>query len=285
MVTLLDATGPTWTSIAIRLLRGRSSLAVSESSRRTMDETPEPASDPPRDDPSEDGDVGGDRPRRSSTRRRRIPAGASGPAGRPSGDVEPPALRATATARTNGRGTPPPRRWWEQPWVWLGAVVLVVVVAVGVSLLVNSDPTDIKPVGDTTAFCGTVADYKQLLDDANTTNASSTADSRKLRAQLGQMQQASPAEIRPTVDEIAVSLDQIIDAQSNLRTEGTDLITNLQTADSILSGIDLRTAPASDRLSRYIQRACGIDMNASVPSSVTTTTADPGAPASSTAPS
>jgi hypothetical protein len=268
MVTLLDATGPTCTSIALRLLRHRSTLAVEHLANCDgMDETPEPTphssdpADPP--DPSDppERSTGADGPRRSSTRKRRAPAAPPS-----DGETDQPVLRATAAARTNGRAQPPARRWWEHPWLWFGVVIVVIGVAVGVSLLVDSDPNDIKPVGDTTAFCAAVTSYKGVRDQP-TSDASGSEDAAadaKLRASLGAVQQASPPEIRPTTDEIASALDRVIAVRTQSSSTGVD---QLATQDSMLSSIDAAAEPASERFSKYVQRACGFDI-AATPASV-----------------
>jgi hypothetical protein len=170
-------------------------------------------------------------------------------------------LRATPAARSNGKGTPPPRRWWEQPWLWLGIVVVVIGAAVAVSLFANTDPNDIKPVGDTTAFCAAVTSYKNVRDQQSSGDPATddAANGRQLRDSLGAVQQASPSEIRPTTDEIAHALDQVIAVQGQSSSTALD---QLATKDSQLSAIDATAEPASERFSNYVQRACGFDIAA-----------------------
>jgi hypothetical protein len=202
------------------------------------------------------------------------------------------AARRRSAARRKGAGSEPessarpaggaapkvPRRWWEQPWLWLGVIVVVVGGAVGVSLLVNSDPDDITPSGDTTAFCASVTSFKEVRD---TSELAGTANqnSSQLRTSLGQVQQDSPSEIRPTTDQVAAALDEVIQAQNGLQTQGSAL-DNTATADSALSAIDQRVQRASVRFARYVQRACGIDINATPPpgTAPTGTAPAPGSP-------
>jgi hypothetical protein len=243
---------------------------AAELSRAFMDEEHDPAPEP---------DDDGGPARRSGARRR---AAREEAGGRPRSATEDAsdgaAGRRSATAR--------PRRWWEQPWVW--GIVLVVVLggALGVSLLVNSNPDDITPTGDTAAFCTAVRSYEDVRDanDAKGSGAATAADDAALQAALGRVQQASPEEIRPTSDALAGALDQVIQVQQDNRTAGTSLAV-AAAADAKLSAIDADVQRASIRFTNYTQKACGIDLGATPPApTLPTGTAAPGSTPVTTAP-
>jgi hypothetical protein len=157
------------------------------------------------------------------------------------------------------------RRWWEQPWLWLGVVVVVVAAAFGVSVAVSSDPDDITPTADTTNFCAAVAKYKTARDaDPGSVSSTADLDASPLRPALGEVQQAAPEEIRATVDEVATTLDQIIQVQRDHQTVSTGLDA-IAAADAKLAEIERDSQHATTRFANYVRRACGVDLNAPPP--------------------
>ncbi|MBI2705606.1 MAG: hypothetical protein HYX32_10010 [Actinobacteria bacterium] len=195
---------------------------------------------------------GGDGKRRS--RHRAKPPSTGRPAAKP-----PPA--AVRKRSDSPKDTAPPRKWWEQPWLWLAMIVGVVGSSLAVSFAVNTDPQDIAPVSDTAAFCAAARGYRDATATVSIGVDTSQPDFDRLQQAFAAVQRAAPPEIQPTADAAAATLAETIQSMESLRSEPDGLV-KLQKADERLSSLGRRTERSTDRFVRYVSRACGFEFAA-----------------------
>lgn len=167
------------------------------------------------------------------------------------------------------RTSAPPRRWFEQPWLWFWVLTGSVAAALSVSYVVNTDPDDIAPVGDTAAFCANVTTYRQVNAATGLSADTPAAQFQALQDTFARVRETAPAEIRSTVDELDASLTRIVVRLKELGVNRDDP-TALEQGQKLLVTEQTATARATERFSRYLRRACGIDLDAPVAPGSTT---------------
>lgn len=157
--------------------------------------------------------------------------------------------------------TAPPRRWWEQPWLWFATIVVVVAASLGVSYAVNTDPEDITPVSDTAAFCSAVTTYRERAGELNIGLEMAGADLVRIRNEFTIVQNTAPPEIRATVDDLATrNLDATVNGMLELQGQ-PDSLDRVRRSEELLVSIDNHTRRSTDRYERYVSRACGINLS------------------------
>lgn len=205
----------------------------------------------------------GDARDRTQGARSRLPAARKG---RPA--AKPPASRKNAGA-SRPTNTAPPRKWWEQPWLWFVTIVVTVAAALSVSFVVNTDPQDIAPVSDTTEFCAAVRTYRDSTGSLSLSTSAPISELQRLSSEFGPVQRAAPPEIRPTVDQVANTISEVVRRLEVIKARGNGL-SDLEEAEKLLHEVEVRDQLSTDRYANYVKRACGIDLGVPVETTVGT---------------
>lgn len=166
----------------------------------------------------------------------------------------------------------PARPWARSPWLWTGVVILVVVAALGLSMVVGTDhrDPDLAEI-DHTAFCQEVTAFTDVARGG----VDPVRDVPKIRALADAMRAievAAPDTIRASAKEwadgyydAARKLDEILAKYSDDNTMAYD------DAIAVVEMVGREKDAAITRVTAYAKKACGIDLTIALASSATDT--------------
>lgn len=164
----------------------------------------------------------------------------------------------------------PPRKWWEQPWLWFGVIVATVLLAGGISYAVDTDPDDVKPVGDTAAFCAAVTNFRQTTAGINFGPDSTPEQLKSYRQAFNQVQDTAPPEIKATVDDLARNAyDTTIAAVQEMHGTPSKDLERVHENELKLAAIERQVRRSTTRYEHYVNRACQIDLLTPPPTTAT----------------
>lgn len=141
--------------------------------------------------------------------------------------------------------------------MWTAVVVVFLGGALGLSFLAQRDPDDPAPTGDTTEFCRRIGDYDR--DRSLPSSEDTPAALGRLASDLAAAEQVAEDAIRPSVTDIRAGVEEVA---ADTATRSTD-----PGASAALAGVGLaervesRTKRSFERLSRYVKKACAIDLS------------------------